>query len=259
MQPFYFNMKLHFRKYGVGEPLIILHGLFGSSDNWQTLGKKFAEKFTVYLVDQRNHGHSPHADDMNYSVMSDDLLELMQDEQISKAHLLGHSMGGKTVMQFATQHEDKINKLIVADIGPKEYPSHHDIVFKALFAVDLEHTKTRGEAESVIRSIIDDTGTVQFILKNLYWTENNQLQWRFNLNVLHENIHEILKSVPVSEINVPTLFIRGAKSNYILDDDFDGIYSQFKNAEIKTIENAGHWVHAEKPLEFYQIVAAFLA
>lgn len=171
-------MKLFYRKFGQGQPLIILHGLFGQSDNWNSLAKQFSEQgYEVYIVDQRNHGLSPHSDEWNYKVMSDDLLELIQDHQLNNVILIGHSMGGKTVMQFALEHEHLLDKLIVADIAPKYYPLHHQVVLQALEAVDFKTVKTRREAEEIMGRYISDFGTKQFLLKNIYWKDDGELAW----------------------------------------------------------------------------------
>ncbi|MFP5471442.1 MAG: alpha/beta fold hydrolase [Bacteroidia bacterium] len=245
-------MKLHYRELGEGKPLIILHGLFGSSDNWQTLAKKFAERFRVILVDQRNHGHSPKSDEFNYHLLSEDLLELLDDLNIDKANLIGHSMGGKTIMHFAQKHPERIEKMMVVDIAPKQYPSHHDVILEGLNAIDLSVVKSRGEAEKILDNYIQDFSVKQFLLKNLYWEiPGEQLAWRINLPVLTREMGNILSEVPSKDCDVETLFVRGDKSNYILESDFQKIKVQFPNSKIITIEGAGHWIHAEKPLEFY--------
>lgn len=251
-------MNLHYRILGSGQPLIILHGLFGSADNWQTLAKGFAEKFKVVLVDQRNHGHAPHTDEMNYDVMADDLYELFQKENLKNAIVMGHSMGGKTAMWFAQKHEELLDKLIVVDMGLKKYPPHHQIIFNALLSLDLNLVKTRKEAEVHLRKTITDAGVLQFLLKNLYWSEREQLDWRFNLPILYREIDAILEAVPSGRVNVDTLFIRGEKSNYILESDYETIKKQFPRSEIKTVMGAGHWVHAEKPKEFFEVVGRFI-
>lgn len=250
-------MKLHYTKDGEGQPLIIVHGLFGTLDNWQTLGKKFAENFEVYLVDQRNHGHSPHSEEMNYQLMADDLHELITDLNLSKVILLGHSMGGKAVMTYATQHSEFIDKLIVVDIAPKQYPMHHQQILAGLNAIDLSVIKTRREADTVLANYVDDVGVRQFLLKNLYWIEKGQLAWRINIPSLTKYMTEILATTPNIKVDTPTLFIRGEKSNYITEDDYQNIYNQFENSEIETIYNVGHWIHAENPLEFYRLVMEF--
>ena len=182
-------MMLNYRKLGSGEPLIILHGVFGSSDNWQTLGKQFAENHEVYLVDQRNHGNSFHHDDFNYDVMSEDLMNLIKYEQLDRVNLIGHSMGGKTVMNFACKYPDMVNKLTVVDIAPKTYPPHHQQIFKAFHAVDLTNIQTRGEADKQMSTIISDFGTKLFLLKNLKRTPDG-FSWKVNLPVIEKNIKE---------------------------------------------------------------------
>lgn len=253
-------MKLAYKKLGQGQPLIILHGLFGSADNWQTLGKKFAENFEVYLVDQRNHGHSPHSDEWNYKVMSDDIYELTRENNLKDVIILGHSMGGKTAMQFVANHPELTDKLIVADIAPKHYPPHQNDVIEALYSVELDNITSRKEAEEQLGKKINDFGTKQFLLKNLYWKDDNKLAWRFNLDVIANNIEKVGETFEVESktINVPTLFLRGEKAKYILDEDIPQIKKIFPNAEVKTIANAGHWIHAEQPKAFYNAVMEFI-
>ncbi len=252
-------MKLHYRNIGEGEPLIILHGLFGSADNWQTLGKKFAENFSVYFVDQRNHGHSPHTEEFNYEVMADDLYELITDLGLSQVNLIGHSMGGKTCIEFAKNHSHLIKKMIIVDISNKAYPPHHDILLDGMNNMDLTIVKSRSDADLYLSQTISDIGVRQFLLKNLYWIEPGQLAWRINLPVLSRKIGEIVDEIKFDHIDVPTLFIRGGRSNYILESDYKMIHSKFTSSEILTIEEAGHWVHAESPVVFYQMVMDFLA
>ncbi len=252
-------MKLHYRTIGEGEPLFILHGLFGSSDNWQTLGKRFAEKYKVYLVDQRNHGHSPQSDIFGYHEMAEDFHELIQDLGLTKINLLGHSMGGKTAIQFAKDHEEFIDKLIIADISHKRYPVHHDQILDGLNAIDLEKVKTRSGADENLSTYISEIGVRQFLLKNLYWVESGKLGWRINLPILTAKIADIVGGIDVDKISRPTLFIRGGRSNYILESDYENIHNTFTNSLIYTIEESGHWVHAEAADEFYTTVMDFLA
>ncbi|HEX4887134.1 MAG TPA: alpha/beta fold hydrolase [Luteibaculaceae bacterium] len=251
-------MKLHVRTLGEGKPLIILHGLFGSSDNWQTLGKRYAEQRKVFLVDQRNHGHSPWSDAFSYPLLVADLLELMDDEQLPQADILGHSMGGKTAMAFAQAHPDRLEKLIVADIAPKAYPPHHQTILAALHAVDLNIHNTRKAVEEIIQAHIDDAGTRQFLLKNLYWNDQQVLAWRINIPVLSREMPAIIGDVGSHRVDVPALFIRGSESGYVRDSDIPAIQTQFPQAEFHTIEGAGHWLHAERPKEFFDITQDFL-
>lgn len=260
-------MKLFYRKFGEGQPLIILHGLFGQSDNWNTHAKLFSEQgFEVYTVDQRNHGLSPHSDDWNYKVMSEDVYELIKEHELKNVILLGHSMGGKTAMQFAIDHPDCLDKLIVADMAPKYYPMHHQGVLTALQAVDFNVVKTRREVEEVLSKYISDFGTKQFLLKNIFWIDDTEMAWRFNLKVIIEQIENVGQNVEhigdalprdiVCEVN--SLFIRGELSNYVLDEDFDQIMELFPNGKVETIIGAGHWLHAEKPKEFFEAVLRFI-
>jgi len=257
-------MKLFFRKLGEGQPLIILHGVFGMGDNWMTLAKEFAaNNFCVYVVDARNHGRSPHADEFSFEAMAADIFELMNDDAglIGRAaSFIGHSMGGKTAMLFSMLHPDRVKNLIVVDIVPRAYPSANQNVIAALKSIDLNTVSARKEVEEKLRTDLKgDEATVQFLLKSLYWKEGNaqKLAWRFNVNAIAKNINtgDALQKDDV--FTGPTLFIRGEKSSFITDEDEPLIKKHFPNAEIVTIPNAGHWVHANKPKEFMDTVLAF--
>lgn len=253
-------MKLAYREFGSGQPLIILHGLFGQSDNWNTLSKGFAEQgFHVFTIDQRNHGLSPHSEDWNYELMADDLKEFIDTHQLKDPILLGHSMGGKTVMFFEMQYTGVCAKLIVVDMAPRATQRHHDDVLKALNAVDFNAIKTRKEAEAVLSESISDAGTKQFLLKNIYWKEGNaRMDWRFNLEVITRKYDAILAPVPAGSSPVPTLVIRGGNSSYIKDSDLDDFKQHFPNYTLTTVTGSGHWVHAEKPKEFFDAVLEFI-
>lgn len=252
-------MKLNFKKFGEGEPLFILHGLFGSLDNWQTLGKILSDTYSVYLIDLRNHGKSPHSNSFSYLEMAADLVELIEDERLDKVSLIGHSMGGKTAMTFATEYPHLLEKLIVVDIAPKKYPPHHNEILEALYALDLTKISSRREADEVMRPKMPVDGTRLFLLKNLTREKEGGYSWKMNLDMLSQNIETIIDLTPITfPIPLPTLFIRGGASNYIVDADFKSIASLFPNSEIITIENAGHWVHAEKPQELIEIIQEFL-
>jgi pimeloyl-ACP methyl ester carboxylesterase len=252
-------MELHYKQTGDGFPLIILHGLFGMLDNWYTLGKKFGTNYNTYMVDQRNHGHSPHEYVFNYDVMAGDLLNFMDEQLIESAHIIGHSMGGKTAMTFAVKFPQRVQKLVVADISPKYYPPHHQDVIEAIRSIRIDEIKSRSEADSVLKQFSLDEGTRQFLLKNLYHKEGNKFDWRFNFQAIEKQIEEVGKSLPdYYRFNNPALFIRGGNSRYVQDEDIDLIQLIFPKYELSTIEGAGHWLHAEKPEEFFTVVHKFL-
>lgn len=252
-------MKLNFKKSGQGEPLIILHGLFGSADNWFSIAKELEKDFTLYLVDQRNHGDSPHSDDWNYQVMAEDLKELMDDEGLDSAYIMGHSMGGKTVMTFAMNYPAKVKKMIVADIAPRFYPLHHQRILEGLNAIPMGQLKSRKEADDILAKYINIPGIRQFLLKSLGRDENGKFIWKINLPVITEkiaNVGEELKSGTPFE--KPTLFMGGANSDYITEKDKEEIERLFPNSHVIYIKDAGHWLHAEQPAAVIETVKAFL-
>ena len=252
--------QLHSRILGEGRPLLILHGFLGMSDNWKTLGNQFAENgFQIHLIDQRNHGKSFHSDDFDYEILSKDLLTYIEEHQITNANIIGHSMGGKTAMQFAISYPTHINKLIVADISPKFYPPHHQYIIDALTQLNFEEIKSRKQADEVLAQHLSDFGIRQFLLKNLYWVEPGKLGLRFNLDVLKNKMEEIGEGIPaISIFKGSTLFLRGDRSEYILPQDYEEIRKHFPNAQIETIEKAGHWLHAENPKQFFEKALNFL-
>ena len=251
-------MKLFSRIMGEGQPLLIVHGLFGMSDNWQSLGKKFADFFEVHLIDQRNHGRSPHSTVFNYEALADDLVKYIKNHKLKNILLMGHSLGGKTAMEFAVQYPDLVQKLIVVDISPKAYPVHHDTIIECLHSLDFNKLNSRGEADRKLAEYIFDDGVRQFLLKSLYWNEKGRLAFRFNLESIAEHIEEVGKALSDKlEYKGPCLFVDGATSNYILDEDEDLILEHFPEAKIVTIKDAGHWVHAEQPKHFFDEVLRF--
>lgn len=252
-------MKLNYKEFGQGDPLIILHGLFGTSDNWQTLAKQFAKNYTVFIIDQRNHGRSPHDDEFNYKVMAEDLKEFMEDNWIYETHMIGHSMGGKTAMQFALDYPDMVEKLVVVDIANQSYEGGHESIFKALFSLDLDTIQNRKEADEFLKNQIEDFGVRQFLLKNLTRNKQEGYEWKMNLPVIYENYQSILGEIESEEsFEKATLFIKGGLSKYITDENFATTQASFPNSKLKTIENVGHWVHAQAPKELLQIVEEFL-
>jgi pimeloyl-ACP methyl ester carboxylesterase len=253
-------MRLHLESYGQGHPLIILHGLFGSLENWRTLSKTFSQSFQVFALDQRNHGRSPHSDVFNYRVMAEDLAEFLQQQDLSSAYLLGHSMGGKTAMQFAVTYPDRVDKLVVVDIAPKVYPPGHNEIFAGLYALDLQTLRTRQEAAALLAEKISEVSVRQFLLKNLERETSGAFRWRINLDAIHNNYDEILKGLETNrQFEKPTLFVKGGSSGYIQEGDAASIKAVFPQSQIIAIPGAGHWVHAEAPQEFVRVVLEFLA
>lgn len=254
-------MQLHSNVIGEGQPFIILHGFLGMSDNWKTLGSKFSEQnFQVHLVDQRNHGRSFHDDEFNYDVLVEDLKAYCITNKLENIILLGHSMGGKAAMLFATEYPELVSKLIIADISPRFYPIHHDAILEGLSALDFKTLKSRGQADKILESYVSDFGTRQFLLKNLYWIEKGQLALRVNLPVLKAHVSEVGEALPIhNTFKGPTLFLRGDKSEYISHQDEAIIKRHFSDFKIKTISKAGHWLHAENPEEFYNSVINFVS
>ncbi|MDU8886603.1 alpha/beta fold hydrolase [Yeosuana sp. MJ-SS3] len=253
-------MLLHSNIIGEGPAFVILHGFLGMGDNWKTLGKQFSDEgYQVHLVDQRNHGHSFHDEEFNYQVLSDDLKMYCETHKLNNIILLGHSMGGKAAMLFAVEHPEMVSKLIIADISPRYYPGHHKDILDGLSALNFDQISSRGEADKILQDYIPEFGIRQFLLKNLYWKEKGKLDLRINLDVLKENDSGIGEELPMyTEFQGKTLFLKGAKSEYIVDQDKTLIKKHFPNAQIITIPNAGHWLHAENPKDFFQSVMAFV-
>lgn len=251
---------LYSRIEGTGKPLLILHGFFGMSDNWKSIGSVLAQKnFQVHLLDLRNHGRSFHDQAFSYDEMAQDIVQYLAHHQIEKCHLIGHSMGGKVAMQTACLYPDKIEKLIIADIGPKYYPPHHQTILEALNAIDFSKNPDRSEVQAILANYISDQGIQQFLLKNLYRKTADQLAFRFNLPILTQKVEEVGKALPNELIfSKSTLFIYGKNSNYIQSTDEAGILNQFPKAIFIGLENAGHWLHAEQPEAFIDTTLKFL-
>ena len=251
---------LHSQIFGSGKPLLILHGFLGMSDNWKTLGNQYAENgFEVHLLDQRNHGKSFQSTEFNYDLLIEDLKSYMTHHHIEKAIILGHSMGGKTAMQFACTYPEKVEKLLIADIAPKYYPPHHQPIINALNKINVSELSSRTEADEQLSKYIKDFGTRQFLLKNLYWKEKGKLDFRFNLDVLTDKMEEVGENISTTASYAgPTLFLRGDKSEYIAIDDYPLIKRHFPNAIIEVVEKAGHWLHAENPKQFYELSYNFM-
>ncbi|MCK5443339.1 MAG: alpha/beta fold hydrolase [Maribacter sp.] len=254
------NPLLHSNILGEGRPLLILHGFLGMSDNWKSLGMRYAnEGFQVHLIDQRNHGKSFHSETFYYDALANDLKLYMEGHQLENIIIIGHSMGGKTAMQFAVSYPSLVNKLIVCDIAPKYYPPHHQNIIHGLSQLDFSQIHSRGDADKALGRHISEIGIRQFLLKNLYWVEKGKLGFRFNLEVLSRKIDEIGENIGISDTyKGPTLFLRGDKSEYVTHSDINLIRMHFPSATLETIDNAGHWLHAENPVQFFDKTLTFI-
>ena len=250
---------LHSKVFGEGKALVILHGLFGMLDNWQGLAKQFGPLFETHIVDQRNHGKSFHAETHNYELMCIDLMNYLDARDLDKVFLLGHSMGGKTAMMFAAKFPERVEKLVVVDIAPKYYAPHHQEILAGLNAVEKAKVQSRKEADKLLSQYFSESGIRQFLLKNLCWRTKEDLAFKFNLDVLSKEIQNVGEAIFDNAVfTEPTLFIDGETSNYILEEDVELIEKHFPDAEIVQISNAGHWVHAENPQDFFDEVSRFL-
>jgi len=252
-------MKLFCEQQGSGPALIMAHGIFGSHENLGAIARLLVDHFSLYRVDLRNHGRSPHADSMSYAEMAADIAELMDDYGLSQAAVLGHSLGGKVMMELATAQPARVSQLIVADIAPVTYPSHHDPIVQGLQSINLAELKSRAEADEQLKPFVDNQTTRQFLLKNLQRHDDGQFTWRLNLPAITHNYPQLRFAVGEGRsYNRPTLFIRGELSKYIQERNFDTIYRQFPNAKIETIPGASHWLHAENPQLFTELVLNFI-
>ena len=252
-------MNLHFQKLGAGEPLIILHGVFGTGDNWITIARKLAETYSVYLIDQRNHGKSPHSDTFSYEAMANDVVDFLHAENITSAYILGHSMGGKVAMTLAMSNPELIQKLIVVDIAPKANKMDEQLfLINVMQNIAVNEMESRTQVDDAMAAFIPDAGVRQFLLKSLVRAETG-FEWRFNLPVMAKSIQNIGGDIPIEgTFTKPTLFIKGEKSGYIQSADIPRIKNLFPNAEVVTIPDAGHWVHAEQPEAIISQIRFFL-
>jgi len=253
-------MELYFEVQGKGHPLLILHGLLGSSDNWRAAARRLADSLTVFTVDLRNHGRSPRADAMNYALMSADVLELMERQKITGPNVLGHSLGGKVAMQLATDYPERIEKLVVVDIAPRAYPPVYRQLLLTLRSLDLDLYQTFGELDRALAATVPDTPTRQLVLKNVARGDNRRLRWKIDIEAIANHYDNLVEAIsPHNVFAKPTLFVRGGRSDYIGAGDVSLIRRLFPAARVETIPAAGHWVHADAPDEFLRVVSGFLA
>ncbi len=246
---------------GKGNPVIILHGLLGLSDNWVTFGRQLAVDFEVFIPDLRNHGQSPHDPVFNFHVLVDDLLELIEDQGLKKVNLIGHSLGGKTAMFFALDYPDLLNKLVVVDIALKRYSRNpeHQMLIDAMMEVDFSSARSRSDVDRQLEQKVHSLKLRQFLLKNIYWKDKKTLGWRVNLPVLKESLPRMLEGIePDKKFLNPVLLVLGGLSDYVTDADLPVMIKQFPRTSVQTIANASHWIHADLPGEFYSLVHEFL-
>lgn len=245
---------------GTGKPMLIIHGFLGMSDNWKTLGSRYAENgYEVHLLDMRNHGRSFHSSEFHYGAMAQDVIDYCTANHLENIVLIGHSMGGKVVMKVAAKQPSLIEKLIVADISPRRYAPHHQDIMAALNAVDFSTNPSRSEVQKTIEEYVSEPGVIQFLMKNVYRVTPDQLGFRFNLEVFNQGQEAIGEALAADEIySKATLFIRGEKSGYVQLEDEELIKKHFPNSKIETISGAGHWLHAEKPEDFFEKTILFL-
>lgn len=253
-------MSLNYKTYGEGPPLIILHGLFGMLDNWKTIATQLASEYSIYLLDLRNHGRSPHFPSHTYAEMAEDISQWMEENWIYEAYVLGHSMGGKAAIQLAYEYPDLVEKLIVVDIAPKQYSGGHESIISALQSVPIDDITSRGEVEAHLATTIDNRGVILFLMKNLTRKKEGGFTWKMNLDVLAAGYEDQIMNAPkyISQIETPTMFIAGGNSGYITEDDKVMISDLFTEVSHTAIPDAGHWVHADKPSELIKTVKIFL-
>lgn len=251
-------MELFHREAGEGQPMVLLHGIFGSSDNWLTQAKLLSTRYHTYALDMRNHGQSFHDPKFDYPSMVNDVLDFMDKHRIENPIVMGHSMGGKVAMNFAVAHPDKLQKLIVVDIAPKKYNMKHYVILEGLKAIPIDKITSRNEADDALAPFVEEADVRQFLLKNIQRKPEGGFKWKLNLDAIDRNIESIGVDLHFKgKFEKPTLFVKGAKSIYIRDGDFAHIREVFPAAELKTLDT-GHWVPAEKPKEFVELVTEWL-
>ena len=252
-------MTLNYKTLGSGKPLVILHGLLGSLDNWVTVSKYLSKSYKIYIIDLPNHGKSYHSQVFSYEDMSNDLDSFFNKNGLTNFSLLGHSMGGKLALKYTDMFEDKIDKLIIVDIANKSYGiNRFDHIFKAMFSISLNNLKSRSDADNAISNLIKNEGERNFILKNLKRTAYG-FKWTPNIMLLHRKLSDISSKINLRrKVKNNTLFLLGENSNYFNDEDENNLSDEFENYSIKKIQNSGHWVHAENPKDFITSVLDFL-
>jgi esterase len=250
-------MQLHYQTIGQGQPLLLLHGLFGSGDNWGRVAKHFANTHQVVCVDLRNHGKSPHSALQTYVEMAADLAELCESLNLQSIDLVGHSLGGKVAMQFATTYAERMRKLVVVDMAIRTYPDAQTHLMDAMLAINLNAISSRSEADALLATSVSSQTIRQFLLMNLIKVDG-KLQWRINLPALKANYPNIREAIcATAQYPKPCLFIYGERSDYVLGDDIAQLKTHFSQAQFASLPT-GHWVHAEQTEPFIHLVDSFL-
>lgn len=253
-------MKLNFKTFGQGQPIVFLHGLFGMLDNWNTFGKKVAEAgYMVFLVDLRDHGRSPHTKAFSYELIAEDLHEFLTDQWLHKSIIVGHSLGGKAAMKFADLYPVMVDKLIVIDIAPRKYNGGHEDIFEALRGIDPSKFEERSDIQDQLATSIHEPAVLHFLMKNISRNKEGGFEYKMNLELLYDNYNQLMDALDINhQIDIPSLFVAGGDSNYITKNDHQGILDIFPEAKIEVIAGSGHWVHADKPDELFEAMMRFI-
>lgn len=252
-------MTLYFQQQGEGKPILILHGLFGSSDNWRNIATSLSDIGCIYTVDLPNHGQSPHTSQIDYDSMAKAIAQWMQDQQIHSANIIGHSIGGKIAMTIARDYPELVDRMIIVDMAPRQYDNHHQAIFDALLALDLATLQNRREADHHLSSTITEKAIRQFLLMNLVM-KKDALHWRVNLSGLNTHYENLMRKITIQQPeNKPVLFMRGGLSDYINEGDLKLIKQNYPNSTVELIPAVGHWIHAENPKAFLSIARSFLS
>ena len=253
-------MELNYKKYGdSGKVLLIIHGIFGSLDNWHTVAKELSEHYQIYTLDMRNHGHSPHHPEMSIKIMAQDVFNFCTAHQLQNINLVGHSMGGKVAMQFANEYQSSLEKLVVVDIAPKSYKAGHYPYFKAYEEIDLNKITNRKELDQVFSEYEPNFGVRQFLMKNIVSNGEGGYHLKINLEGIKNGYQNIIDGLSLNKVEAPTQFIYGEKSNYITIEDQEIMKSIFSNVQFDMVANSGHWVHAENKDEFIAKLIQFIS
>ena len=253
-------MKLNYKTFGEGRPIVFLHGLFGMLDNWNTFGKAVADAgYMVYLVDQRDHGRSPHTQAFNYTLLAEDLHQFLEEQWLHRSIIVGHSMGGKAAMKFTDMYEDMVEKLVIIDIAPRKYDGGHEYIFDALRKINPNAFEDRNEIQDQLAASIKEPAVLHFLMKNISRKKEGGYEYKMNLELLYQNYRDLMNELHFDHvIETPSLFVAGEASDYIRQEDITNIKKLFANADFATIAGAGHWVHADQGEALLKVLLDFI-